>query len=119
MPIEIPGIDTEIALGLFDDDLEIYKVVLRAFVSNIPEVLDKIRGVSSETLQDYLIKIHSLKGSCANIGAEKARAEAGRLELMAKNGDLTGVQDGNGSFLEKITVLMDDIRNWLEQTDSN
>jgi len=118
MPIDIPGIDAQTALELYDNDMEVYKTILCSFVSRIPAVIDKIRDVSSETLPDYLIKIHSLKGSGGNVGAKEIAAEATRLEAMAKSGDLAGIQAGNGDFLEKIRVLINDIKKWLEQIDA-
>jgi HPt (histidine-containing phosphotransfer) domain-containing protein len=116
MPINIPGIDTQTVLDIYDGDMEIYKTILGSFVSRIPAVLDKIRDVSSETLPDYMIKIHALKGSGGSVGAKEIAAAAARLETMAKNGDLAGVQSGNGDFLEKTGVLVDNIKKWLEQS---
>jgi HPt (histidine-containing phosphotransfer) domain-containing protein len=118
MQIEIPGIDPETVLESYDDDMDIYKTILRAFVDKIPALLDKIRDVSSETLPDYTIKIHALKGSGGNIGAREIMADAARLEAMAKNGDLDGILAVNGEFLEKTRVLIDDIKKWLEQSDT-
>jgi len=115
MQIEIPGIDPETVLDSYDDDMDIYKTILRAFVDKIPALLDKIRAVSSETLPDYTIKIHALKGSGGNIGAREIMAAAARLEAMAKNGDLDGVLAGNEVFLEKTSVLIDNIKKWLEE----
>jgi len=115
MPVEIPGIDAQSVLDLYDGDMEVYKAILISFITRIPPVLEIIRGVSSETLPDYLIKIHSLKGSGGSIGAKETMAEAARLEAMAKNGDLAGVQAENGNFLEKVDVLIGDIKKWLEQ----
>jgi len=118
MSIEIPGIDTETMHNLYDDDAEVYGTILRSFVSRIPAVLDNIRDVSSETLPDYTIKIHSFKGSGGNVGAKEIVAAAGKLEAMARNGDLAGVLAGNGDFLEKARVLVDDIQNWLEHNNA-
>jgi HPt (histidine-containing phosphotransfer) domain-containing protein len=116
--IEIPGIDPETVLDSYDDDMEIYKTILRAFVDKIPALLEKIRNVSSETLPDYLIKIHALKGSGGNIGAKETMATAARLEAMAKDGDLDGVLAENKIFLEKTSVLIDEIKKWLGQPDA-
>jgi len=116
MQIEIPGIDPETVLYSYDDDIEIYKSILHAFVDKIPALLDKIRNVSSGTLPDYIIKIHALKGSGGNIGAKETMAAAARLEAMAKNGDLDGVLAGNEAFLERTRALIDDIKKWLEQS---
>jgi len=117
MPFEIPGIDAQTVSDLYDDDMEVYKAILNSFVVRIPAVLDAIRDVSSETLQDYLIKIHSFKGSGGNVGAKEIAAAAARLEAMAKSGDLAGVQAENRVFLEKTGALIDDIKKWLEQSD--
>jgi len=114
MPIEIPGIETETGLNLYDGDVEMYKTILRLFVSRIPAVLDSISIVSSETLPDYRNKIHALKGSGGSIGAKEIMDAARKLEMMAKNNDLAGVLAENDAFLEKTRVLVDDIRNWLE-----
>jgi len=119
MSIEIPGIDPETALHLYGNDVEMYKTILRSFVSRIPAIINKIRTVSSETLPDYMIKIHALKGSAGSVGARKTMAAAAQLETMAKNGDLAGVLAGNGDFLKKIDILMDDIKKWLEQSDAS
>jgi len=115
MPIEIPGIDIKTVLGLYNNDMEVYKTILRSFVSKIPAVINKISDVSSETLPEYLINIHALKGIGGNVGAKEIANSAARLEAMAKNGDLAGIQAGNGDFLVKIGVLIDDIKKWLEQ----
>jgi len=119
MKIEIPGIDANAALDTCDGDEDIYVSVLHCFVSKIPALLDTLRDVSSETLPDYMIKIHSLKGSGGNIGAKDTMAAAAELEIMAKNGDLDGVLAKNGAFLEKTRVLVDDIKTWLEQTNAS
>jgi len=115
MQIEIPGIDPETVLDSYDDDMDIYKTILRAFADKIPALLEKIRNVSSKTMSDYTIKIHALKGSCGNIGARESMETAAGLEIMAKNGDLEGVLAGNDAFLDKTLVLIDDIKKWLEQ----
>jgi HPt (histidine-containing phosphotransfer) domain-containing protein len=113
MSIEIPDINTETGLSLYDDDVELYKSILDSFISNIPAVLDKLRDVSSETLQEYKINIHALKGICESIGAEEITTAARKLEAMAKKGDLDGILAGNGEFLEKTDILVDNIRSWL------
>jgi len=118
MLIEIPGVNTEAGLCLYDGDVEVYRFILCSFISHIPAVLDKIRDVSSETLQEYKINIHALKNICESIGAEDAMAAASKLEAMAKRGDLAGILAGNGDFLEKTDILVDDIRDWQAEANS-
>jgi len=118
MSIKIPDIDTETGLSLYDNDVEVYKSILDSFISNIPAVLEKIREVSSETLQEYKINIHALRSICESIGAEKITTAARKLETMAKKGDLDGVLAGNGEVVEKTGILVDNIRNWLEKNSN-
>jgi HPt (histidine-containing phosphotransfer) domain-containing protein len=119
MNIQIPGINAKKGLDLFDDDVDIYLVVLRSWLTNTPAVLDKLRNVSAETLADYAISIHGIKGTSANIGAEEVIKAAVILENMAKNGDISGVLANNSAFLKLADVLVEDVRNWLAQYDKN
>ena len=113
MSIEIPGINTKTIRNLYDDDVEVYKSILCSFISNVPKVLDKIRNVSFETLQEYRIKIHALKGISESVGAEKIMTAASKLEAMARKGDLVGILARNADFLEETDILVDNVRNWL------
>ena len=118
MRIKIPGLDVEKGLDLYDDDFDIYLTVLRSYVSNMPPVLDRLRHVSAETLADYAIAIHGVKGTSANIGAEETRKIATKLESMVKAGDLSGILAQNEAFLKHADDLLEGIRNWLKQYDA-
>ena len=115
MVIQIPGVDVEKGLDLYDDDVDLFMTVLRSYVANTPLTLDKIRKVSLETLADYASLIHGVKGTSTTIGAEETRKEALKLELLAKAGDLQGVLAGNDAFLAQADKLMDEIRSWLKR----
>ena len=117
MAIEISGVDTKKGLALFEDDLDTYVDILRSYVSNVPATLDKIRNVSEETLKDYAVGVHGVKGVSEAIGAEEARKTAKQLEEMAKNGDLAGVLARNNAFIKYTENLVNDIRTWLEKYD--
>ncbi|MCL2294193.1 MAG: Hpt domain-containing protein [Spirochaetes bacterium] len=115
MDIEIPGIDAKKGLDLYDDDFEIYVTVLRSYVTNTPAALDKLRNVSAETLANYAIYIHGVKGTSASIGAEEVRKTAAQLEIMAKVEDLQSVQAWNEAFLKSVDELLNNIQSWLKQ----
>ena len=118
MKINIPGIDEEKGLDLYDDDDEIYLMVLRSYAANTPAVLDKMRKVTTETLQEYATNAHGIKGTSANVGAENLRMTALKLENMAKAGDLTGILAINEAFLKEADTLMDNINKWLTELGS-
>jgi len=115
MSIQIAGIDTKKGLDLYDDELDIYLVVLRSYVEHMPATLNKMRKVSAETLLDYAVAVHTVKGASANIGAEEVRQSALHLEMMAKADNLAGVLAENEKFLKRVDTLVNDIRNWLKK----
>ena len=117
MAVEIPGVDAEKGLELYDDDLDLYMIILRSYVTNTPAVLDALRTVTAENLAEYAATIHGIKGTSATIGAEETRQAAANLEAMAKAGDLEGVMTGNGAFLKQAEALVAAIRAWLEENE--
>ena len=119
MTVEISGVDADRGLGLCDGDLEMYVRFLRLYVSNIPSTLEKIRNVSEETLNNYTINVHSLKSNSEIIGAEEAKKTAKELEIMAKSGDLVGVQARNAAFIEYVEDLLVNTQNWLKKYESS
>jgi signal transduction histidine kinase/AmiR/NasT family two-component response regulator/HPt (histidine-containing phosphotransfer) domain-containing protein len=117
--MEIPGLETKHGLALCDDDPDIYIPILRSYVPNALEVIDRMRTVSEETLQDYAIDVHGLKGISATIGAEKIRSAAFHLEMRAKAGDLDGVLQSNDALIENTENLLFNIQDWLAKLDSH
>jgi HPt (histidine-containing phosphotransfer) domain-containing protein len=118
MNIQIPGIDIKKGLDLYDDDEDIYLAVLRSYLDNTPEVLNIMRNVSAETLSEYTVAAHGVKGTSTNIGAEEIRKEALELELMGKAGDLNGILARNEAFLKKADELISNIQSWLKKFGS-
>jgi len=111
--IKIPGIDTELILMLYGDNLDVFISVLHTFANSTPAILDSLSDVTKENLAQYAISVHGLKGASANIGAESIRILAERLEHASKAGDLKGVLDENFLLHEKTRVLIENINKWL------
>jgi HPt (histidine-containing phosphotransfer) domain-containing protein len=117
MVIEIPEIDAASGLELCDGDMGIYLNSLRLYVSSIPASLEKMSGVSNETLKDYSIAVHGVKSMSEYIGAEEARKTAKQLEALAKGGDLAGVLAQNETFIKYAQNIVASVRSWLEKND--
>ena len=117
MAIEIPGLDVNSGLELCDGNMNIYLNALRLYVSGIPADLEKMRGVSGETLKNYSVTVHSVKSMSQYIGAEKASKTAKQLEAMAKAGDLAGVLAQNEAFIQHVENLVGGIQSWLERNE--
>jgi CheY-like chemotaxis protein len=113
--INIPGVDTEKGLSLYGGELDIYLPALRSYVSNTPDILNKLRTVSEEELPDYAISVHGLKGGSAGIGAEIIKDTASNLEKLAKAGDLQGILARNDRFIKGTENIVANIKAWLEK----
>ena len=116
--IEIPGVDTKKGLSLYAGDTDIYIPLLRSYIANTPATLEKLRNVTGETLPEYVISVHGLKGTSAGIGAEDVRAEALELENLSRSGDLQAVWSKNGKLLADAEAIVTNVKAWLEQYDS-
>ncbi|MDR1321915.1 MAG: hypothetical protein LBK56_10890 [Gracilibacteraceae bacterium] len=103
---ELEGMDFSRGLQRFSGNAEIYCRILRTFVKTMPASLDKLKGVSAETLPDYVILIHGLKGSCYGVNADAAGKIAENLEIAGKGGDLEYVLSNNGVFIQTVTELL-------------
>jgi HPt (histidine-containing phosphotransfer) domain-containing protein len=119
MAIEIPGLDTAGGLDLCDGDMNIYLNALRLYVSSIPVSLEKMKGVSPETLADYTITVHSVKSMSQYIGAEEARKTAKELEALAKSGDWAGVLAQNEPFIQYAQGIVAGVQGWLAKNHPN
>ena len=119
MAIKIPGVDVDAGLELCDGDEDIYLRVLRSYLSAIPPALDKMRNVSTETMQNYIVNVHGVKSTSASIGAEETRKAALQLETMARSGDLSGVLAQNETFINCTAALVDSIRIFLKEHESS
>jgi CheY-like chemotaxis protein len=115
----IAGLDVDKGLIIAGEDWELYLKVLRSYVSDTSTILDKMRLVTQETLPDYAISVHGIKGASANIGAESIRTVALALEMMAKAGDLPGVLAQNDDFLQATEDLVAKIQAWLQEQNGH
>jgi HPt (histidine-containing phosphotransfer) domain-containing protein len=123
IPINIPGINTETGLALYNGDAELYVDVLRSYVPNAQKVIARLRAVSQAVLPDYAVQVHGLKSISAGIGAEQVRAAAAdleratKLEPQTKPGDCSAITAGNKALLEATENLVSGIQAWLAEFD--
>jgi HPt (histidine-containing phosphotransfer) domain-containing protein len=110
----IEGINCGAALVRFGSE-EAYISIIKSFVENTPPLLEKIKTVNKESLNDYAITIHGIKGSSKAIGAYALGDKAEELEYAAKSGRLDFCIAGNISFQKIAHKLIDDLRAALEK----
>jgi hypothetical protein len=115
MLFNMPGLNVEQGLDVFDGEMEDYISALNSFIKNVPEVIEKLRNVTNENLPEYAINIHGLKSISGWICAENIRANAAVLEALAKAGDLSGVMVQNHKFLKDTEAFVKDLATLLEK----
>ena len=114
----IPGLDFHKGLRMYGNDMDIYLPILRAYAQNMPELIEKLRNVTKESLPKYAIEVHGLKGASAGIGAEDISVRGTDLEMKSKAGDFQGVLDLNRAFLYDVEILVESLDKWLAQQDT-
>jgi len=111
----IAGINMEFGLSLYDGDMDMFKEIIHVYAKSVPTVLERLRDVSEQSLPDYAIDIHAIRGNSANIGAQKLTERAAAMEAMAKSGDLTGVMAANEGFIQDAAALVANMEAWLSE----
>jgi CheY-like chemotaxis protein len=110
---EIPGVNMNARDYLYSGDMEIYRFTLESFVKNTPSTIELLQNVTEETLPNYTINVHALKGMTAAIGAEDISGRAKKLEAMANAGDLQEIIAENSEFLKDVEILTANVKKWL------
>jgi two-component system, sensor histidine kinase and response regulator len=81
-------------LARFDGDSELLKELAGIFLQECPRMLDEIReALHSGNAKTLERAAHTLKGSVGNFAMPGPWETAQRLELLAKSGQLSGVED--------------------------
>jgi HPt (histidine-containing phosphotransfer) domain-containing protein len=103
-PIE--GVDYADGLARFGNQPAIYLRIIKSFIKNTPASLTELAQVTPETLNDYAVRIHGLKGSCYGISAMTIGDEAKALEIASKASDWETVQRDNPAIIARADELI-------------
>ena len=110
---EIEGVDKEKALERFGGNEETFFIVLQSFVENTPGLLDKIRTCTEAQLEDYMLLVHGIKGTCYSICADGVGKQAETLEHAARQGNFQMVSENNAKLIEAAEALISRISTQL------
>jgi signal transduction histidine kinase/CheY-like chemotaxis protein/HPt (histidine-containing phosphotransfer) domain-containing protein len=115
---KLEGLDIEDGLRRFGGNGENYRDILRSFLKNTPPVIIKLTEPREETLPDYAIAVHGLKGSSRSIGAKVLGSAAEELELAAKAGDIAFVRGRSGAFIDEIEAFLASLSAFLGEMEA-
>ncbi len=82
-------LDLNGALRNIDNDMDLFRELVEAYISDTPTVLQHLRSALDQSdLQKALIKAHSLKGTTRTIGGVVLGNMAAAMEQLLCSGDL-------------------------------
>jgi signal transduction histidine kinase/CheY-like chemotaxis protein len=118
--IQVEGLDAERGLERFGGDGKSYMDSLRSYVVHTPPLLEAAQA--AESLADYAITVHGIKGSSYGISANAIGQRAEQLEHAAKagnrdfvKGETEGFIEAAGQFIEDLTGLLDMLEEKMQK----
>ncbi|MDR3265345.1 MAG: response regulator, partial [Synergistaceae bacterium] len=109
----LDGVDLAAGVETYGDKT-VYLGILRSFAAHTPELLAKMRTVARETLNDYAVAVHGLKGASYGICANDIGDEAASLEAASGSGDFETIAAKGEQFIAKVESLLFRLRELLE-----
>jgi len=95
------------ALKRLDGSEEIFEMICESFLEDIADVIDNLdQSLNRNDYEDVRFNAHTLKGLCANIGANSSIELAQQLEFMAKEG---------GQYADQLRPLFEKILKELDK----
>lgn len=111
---EIDGIDTSVAIKLLQGDLDLFTGLLRRFSNEYKNFDVTLAPYSStDTVQQFVARIHKLRGSAGMLGASSVHSIASRLENELR---LLGTESDNTSeIMSTVHALSASLNDALRQ----
>jgi len=107
--VPVDDLDTAKGLKRYEFDADTYMNILKSYTKSIHPMLGSIENVSRESLAEYKILVHGIKGASFGIHAEKIAEKAEALEKASKDGDFEYVIKNNPEFVEDLSKLLNNI----------
>jgi HPt (histidine-containing phosphotransfer) domain-containing protein len=109
---KLEGMDFAAGIKRYGSE-EIYLRILRSYLTHSPGLLDRLRSPARETLPDYTVTVHGLKGASYGICADAIGKAAEELEFAAKAGEYEKVEAKNAAFIAKVEASLEQLRKLL------
>ena len=126
---KIEGVDIAAGVAQFGGE-ENYLEILKVFISDTPKLLEDVQkcldgfrilpmkaAAALESLKNYTITVHGIKGSCYGICATPVGDLAKELEMAAKSQNLDRVLELNNDFIRATESLVGELKHILPQKE--
>lgn len=103
-----PILHVAVALERMDSDQDLYREIVHLFYEDTPDQMAELRkALESDDMQAAVRRVHSIKSSAANVGAERLVAVTAELERVGRRKEFQAFRGG-------IPKLEDTVRELLE-----
>ena len=91
-----------------------------SILSTFPQVgrqmlLDAKYYWEKANIEDFVIRVHGMKGACLNIGANACGEMAKSLEMAGKSNDLVYIKENIERFSKRFSQMLNEIEHALEE----
>lgn len=118
LPIKnlMPEIDCVAGIKNIGGNLDSYNELLEVYYREMAQILETLPDLAQESLEQFKIKVHGIKGSSRNVGAKELSERALQLEEWAKEGKQKEVLDALDDFLKEMDAVMTRVDTYLKDT---
>lgn len=104
------GFDLSAVLERVGGDEEILQEIAQLFIDDSPGLVAQIRQAAEDQDAGALERsAHTLKGSASNFGAEETVQIALQLEMMGRDGNLSGVEAAYRALETEVNKLNEEL----------
>jgi len=111
------GMDINQGIEKFKGNEKLFFDVLRSYVTNTRPQLKLLENVNEESLRNYAITVHGIKGSSWGIFANMVGDAAAELENAANAGNLEYIAAHNPRFLDAAWKLINDLDEMFKEIE--
>ncbi|MBF0390229.1 MAG: response regulator [Desulfamplus sp.] len=114
----LPVFDLKGVLSRLMHDKALISMLVKMFIEDTPKQIDVLKGyLDSADAVKAERQVHSIKGSCANVGGEAMMALAQKMERLAKAGNLAAVDELMPDLNAEFNRLKEDIEKELPKLE--
>ncbi|GHU06970.1 hypothetical protein FACS1894151_00580 [Spirochaetia bacterium] len=114
----VEGIHVENALERFGTG-DIWLSSVKTWVASTPALLEDLREIKADTLEQYRITVHGIKGSSYAIAADDVGRLAEELEKAAGAGDLDFIYSHGTPFITAVEDLIGSLKVLVERVEAH
>ncbi len=101
-------------LAITGGNMDMYKMLLKMFADQSEEkVTEMQKMLDDDDMENYVIKIHAMKGNARTVGLEPLADFAYELELAGKRNDKDFVLKNQPAFVEDLRKDVEEVRRYI------